>query len=692
VACPSTSANTDSLSKRIALAVAVLLAAIALSMIFWWPLWTGGGLVGSDIYAYFLPQKAFFAEELHAGRLPVWNNRIGWGYPQIAESQTGVFYPLHWPLYFALNLNTAYSASQLLHYVIAFVFTWLYARRLGLAPWGGALAGLVYTYGWFPSRICLEWAIVGGAWFPAALWLAESLIQTRLWRYGLWITVVLALQMLAGHFTLAFVTQVSLAAYVPLRLWFAGADVQAASATLRKRLTIGLALAVAGGFLLAAVQLLPTWELKQQSQRKGVSDEHDPNYGYLPIPYLTQVVAPWYWYPDESTFRASVRAGGSRTNRVEAHLYFGLVPLAISLWGAWSARRSIDRRFTIWLLFGVGAAIYSTGVFIAVTRHLPGFSFFEGPARFGIITTFAVALWAGLGLDRLLRRGRALRKFVLCLLIFGATITDLWIVSREVTFAFLVDRPPLADLEASPLRKLFASTDAPVRVFSPGKNLPALLGISTLPTYLGLGPAAYFDPDRSMPGAFDYQSPPSEAQIDWLRRAGVTHLLSFVPLDRRSWPVTPEWQGPDLFLNRALARGGNEPLYLYALDGSRGRVAWEELVTGPTPQLVKSEPVRVEITTDAKRNGRLILTELSFPGWTVTVDGYDAQPQVVEGVFRGVTILEGNHSIVWTYRPAPLYWGGVISFLMVVGLLAIGHIRFWHPHWLTRSIQSEFQR
>ena len=76
-----------------------------------------------------------------------------------------------------------------------------------MAPWGAALAALVYTYGWFPSRICLEWAIIGGAWFPAALWCAESCIQTRLWRYGIWLTVILALQMLAGHFTLAFVTQ-----------------------------------------------------------------------------------------------------------------------------------------------------------------------------------------------------------------------------------------------------------------------------------------------------------------------------------------------------------------------------------------------------------------------------------------------------------------------------------------------------
>ena len=100
-------------------------------------------------------------------------------------------------------LNTAYSASMLLHYTLAFVFAALLARASGLTWLGSTLAALVYTYGWFPPRICLEWSITGGAWFPLALWCAERFLQTRLWRYPLWLTVVLAVicwyAFLAGH-------------------------------------------------------------------------------------------------------------------------------------------------------------------------------------------------------------------------------------------------------------------------------------------------------------------------------------------------------------------------------------------------------------------------------------------------------------------------------------------------------------
>src|SRR6187399_2783481 len=115
--------------RKVVRAAGVALVAVGLTLVFWLALWTGGGLVGSDIYAYFLPQKAFFAEQLRDGAIPIWNNLIGWGYPQLAESQTGVFYPLNLPLYYWLDLNTAFNASQIVHYVLAFVFAWMLARE-----------------------------------------------------------------------------------------------------------------------------------------------------------------------------------------------------------------------------------------------------------------------------------------------------------------------------------------------------------------------------------------------------------------------------------------------------------------------------------------------------------------------------------------------------------------------------------
>src|SRR4051794_28342803 len=103
----------------------VLALAIGMSYVFWQTLWHGGGLVGGDTYTYFFPQKAFFADELKAGRFPLWCPLVGHGYPVVAESQTGVFYPPNLILFRLFEVNTAYNAAQIIHYILAFMATWL---------------------------------------------------------------------------------------------------------------------------------------------------------------------------------------------------------------------------------------------------------------------------------------------------------------------------------------------------------------------------------------------------------------------------------------------------------------------------------------------------------------------------------------------------------------------------------------
>jgi Bacterial membrane protein YfhO len=660
----------------------VAFVAVALTFVFWAPLWNGGGLVGGDIYAYFLPQKAFYAEQLQAGSLPLWNNRIGWGYPQMAESQTGVFYPLHLPLYRFLDLNAAFNASIIAHYVLAFLFTWMYARQTGLSPIGGTLAAVVFVYGWFPPRVCLEWAILGGTWMPLALWCAERFVQTRFWRYAVTLALVLAVQMLAGHFLLAFVTQLVIVAYVPLRARFAARDVDQPIHVPR---TCGaIALAIVTGFLLAAVQLIPTWELKQHSQRLTVTAEHDPAYGSIPPAYLTQFLAPWYWYADEQHFSDVMFKNGPRTNRVEAHLYFGMLPLALAAWAVWKTRGQPDRRMLIWIVLGLAALVHSSGVLMPVLKYVPGFSFFEGPGRFGIVTTLACALWAGCGLELLIRPLPLQTRRLAVAVILAVTLGDLWLVSRVVTYAVPVRQPSISRLAQSPLRDQLQSIEGPVRLFSDAKNLPSLLGVSTLPVYLGLGPSQYFDPELMLPGNSKLWGLPEPAQIEWMRRAGVTHLLSFLPLDSRAWPVQRVWQAGDPFLNLSLARHPDEALFLVALSRTRGRIAWEDPETGAEPILVEYQPQRVVVETNADRGGRLILTDLAFPGWQITVDGQPAPSTTTERVFRCVDLTAGKHVIVWTYRPTSLYWGIIVSGSVLLLLLAISHVRYWHPGWFEK--------
>ncbi len=657
-------------------ALGVLCAAIGLTAVFWQPLWVGGGLVGGDTYFYYIPQKAYLADCLRAGEFPLWNNRVGWGYPLIAESQTGALYPGLACLYRVFEINTAYNAVILLHYGLAFVFTWMYARRLHLPHAAAGLAALVYTYGWFPPRICLEWAIIGGTWLPWALWCAESYLQSYRWRYAGLLTIAIAMQLLAGHFALAFITQLTVLGYALLRLFYAGADLPSPHTPGVRRARAAVVLgAVALGMALAAVQLAPTWELKSLSQRKAVGATHDPGYGHIPAWYLTQVVAPWFWYPEDVDLNRALAPGGSATNRVEAHLYFGMIPLVLLL--ARLKRTCRDRRFQIWAVLGVLALLYSTGAFMPLARHLPGFSFFMGPGRYGIVTTLAAGLLSGAGFAHWHQRCAGFGRWALPIVVGAATVVDLWYVSRWVTYAVLVPTPPISRLADSPLRKTLVQLQksAPVRVFSDDlRNLATTLGVAAYPTYLGIGPAAYYDAAQAFPGKFDADVLPTAEQSSWLRRAGVTHIISLKPLDAAAWKSHAVAEVIDDYLNAALGRFG-ERTYLYELDQPRGRVAWLEQRAGAVARVAELHANRVVVEADSTTGGRLMLTDLAYPGWHLTVDGAPAEPVLVEDMFRGVDLPPGRHRVVWTYRPASLYWGAAVSLAAGVLLCMLAVIR-----------------
>src|SRR5690606_30031158 len=153
---------------------------------------------------------------------------------------------------------------------------------------------------------------------------------------------------------------------------------------------------------------------------------------------------------------------------------------------------ALDRRQTIWLWLGLAAMVYATGWLLPITRHLPGFSFFMGPGRYGIVTTLAAALLAGAGLDRLLR-GRLRGRSLIIGLVIGLTLADLYWVSRRVTYAVMVPDPPILHVEQSEVRQRLAQyeeTHGPlqsVRMLAPGPNWASLTGYAAYPAYLGIG-------------------------------------------------------------------------------------------------------------------------------------------------------------------------------------------------------------
>ncbi len=659
--------------------LAVIGIAVALTVLFWGPLWQGGTLIGGDTYSYYFPQKAFLSDSLKRGEFPLWNPLVGAGYPIVAESQTGVLYPPTLLFYRFLEVSVAYSANQLLHYIFAFFGMWAVGRRYGLS-WGSAvLAALIYVYGWFAPRICLEWAIIGGAYLPWCVWLVEGWLLTGSRRLLLWLAPVFGLFLFAGHFHLAFITTLALSVYVPLRLMSGAWEGET-----RSRLAWfgGVLLA---GYLLAAVQLGPTLELMTRSQRQEFNQGNDPGYGHIPPWYLTQVISSWIWYgpdlnADLALFQVGALAYPCNTNKVEAHLYFGMLPLLLVVLtlgqGLLQRQWPFSRSLTLWLVIGALGLLLAIGWPFVVLKHVPGFGYFRGAGRYGILMAFAVSLLAGAALDQwwpVIKTGvrpslvQTGLRWCGWLLVIGLTTWDLHTVSRWVTYAVMLEGPILPMRETSEIRAALARSGRPVRLWARGSNAATLLGVSAFPVYLGLGPREYFEPPLATTyhEDEDLDDPVAVArQVAWLRRNGATHVLSFVPLNETEWSVRLVYRGLDQMLTRAWGRW-TEPLFVYELIRAPGRVVdgqGQALAVESFEQTANEFTLTVSPFTDTT----VVVRELAYPGWEVRVDGVLSESRVVDSMYRGVEVTAGLHRIEWTYRPRSLGLGLAVSGVMLL--------------------------
>lgn len=372
-----------------------------------WPIGLGGRMpVGGDVTQFSLGLMAFLARSLRAWRLPVWNDLWGYGFPGLAESQMGVYYPPHWLLYGLLPLEQAYTASLVLHTLWGAFGTYWAARRFGVSEAGAALAAFAWgASGFYVIHLPHQWGYTVGSWMPWAWGLTWLVVRGQRSRQAAYLlALVLVLQVLPGHFQLAFCTEVG------VLLVAAGGLVRSAGAARRAGAVV---LALAAVFPLGAVQLLPSFRLARLAE--GRRDyEYLSGFAATPL-HLVSYVAP-------RLFRASplwrpLAWDPLHTSPEEYLGYVGLVPLFLAAGAALHGfrREPAVRALT---LVALGTLLFSLGPYVpgfSLWSRLPGFSFFRAPARWSLATGLALALLAGIGFDtwRAWRRpGRALAAFV----------------------------------------------------------------------------------------------------------------------------------------------------------------------------------------------------------------------------------------------------------------------------------------
>lgn len=326
------------------------------------------------------------------------------------------------------------------HLVVAGLGLYATARialRTGRFP--AFLAGMVLiTCGFFTARRGQQHVVGTAAWMIWALAGAALALRRRRTLGLIVIAGAVALALLVGHYQIVLYggVMVGLSALFFSRrpAWLCGA-------------LLGAPLL---GAAMAALGLLPAWDLMRQSNRSDVIAVQFDHFSFSPLDFIVFLVPGAFGGQAGHVFSRHYTGLWSFH---ESACYAGIAAtgIALAFLGA-RARRGWRAK---WLLALLGAGLFiSLGHFnplYAIFRYLPGFNLFRVPMRALLLVDVALALGVGLAFDRwLIRRdrrelaGKAIRAASCGTAVLVGALFLWWGYGRTQgwTESFYTDQPP----------------------------------------------------------------------------------------------------------------------------------------------------------------------------------------------------------------------------------------------------------
>jgi hypothetical protein len=391
-----------------------ILTLIVLTLLFFWKiLLTNLILVGVDSFLYFYPYKAYASEALRQGRLPLWNPHLFMGAPLLANSQVGLFYPLNWPLIW-LDAPRQVAWSIGLHIGLAGVLMLSLARSGLQLSWSSAtIAAILFAFGgYLGAQVEHINQFNAAAWLPLLFLLYDAgLGRSPRWFWFLWLALVIALMLLAGHAQTVFISLFGLGLYALVQAISAAQNLptqphepsRPASIFAIRRFVHSLfhhlwPLAVASilAVALAAIQLVPTAELSALSTRSGGLSYREAVAFSLRPTILHYTLLPPFGLDLSQVL-------GEAFGEWVAYLGFSGLLLAL-LGGLRSIWQREIRPFVFVAVSGLSLSLglFTGPLYLALYGLVPGFDLFRVPARWLLLYAFGAAVLAGYGFEALL--------------------------------------------------------------------------------------------------------------------------------------------------------------------------------------------------------------------------------------------------------------------------------------------------
>ncbi len=308
--------------------------------------------ITTDVVSFTYPMQSLAMNLIKHGTWPLWNPYILSGTTLLANFQSAPFAPTSF-VYLLFNNVTAWSIQVILQFILGATFTYFLLRFWKLSKIASIFGGVVFVFSGY-NLIFSEWNghTLAAAFIPLALLFTDRFLQKQKYWDGVGLSVTLALQFFSGYTQTSVYTAVAIGILWLIRIienkvWF--------------KKTFSLALFCLFGIILSGVQILPSLELIQNSQR--VFEPHPYEWAFLPWKKTITFVAPDYfgnhatgnyWGPQDYT---------SNTG------YVGVVAVILSFLAILTFIKRYEVKFLLFLAIVALVLSFPDPISIFIWRH-----------------------------------------------------------------------------------------------------------------------------------------------------------------------------------------------------------------------------------------------------------------------------------------------------------------------------------
>jgi len=420
-----------------------ILGLLALVLLYFFPLLDlthipySGDMPGSDLTEINLPLRHLMKSALNQGQLPLWAEMLSSGYPLLAESEIGFFYPLHFLMFKSLPFLVAFNYSFIVHWFLGALFVYLFARQIKISPQASFLAAISFIFSsFFVGHLKHVNMVEAAIWMPLIMLLIELFFRKKQFIFLFFVSLILTIQILVGHFQISYYTILLAGIYFIWRL--SSPDQRAIKFKTKSLWFLVFIGCIILSFLIAAIQILPTKELVFQSWRQnGLTVKTATECSYHPKNIISFIFPFFYGNPASATYLGNFNEDNLLWEKFG---YIGLVPLALALLSFWLLfkKKNINIYSIFFTIISVLCLVFLLGssgyLFELFWRFLPGFSFFRAHARVLLILIFSLSILSAYGFDWLIKTVKSskscshLKPFttIIAVLIIAISIFDLF--------------------------------------------------------------------------------------------------------------------------------------------------------------------------------------------------------------------------------------------------------------------------